>query len=113
MPRKKSTFIFVSAHNASAMASIIPHSENCGNIKTLLHLEQQLTLYMYKCLSHVLRNLQNGGAVYISTRNKLSLILGFLCTTVNNVTLLSMAMQQIGNELDTGKKFTENRVSSG
>jgi hypothetical protein len=53
------------------------NSEYCRNIETLLHLNQQLTLYLYKCLSHVLGKLLNDLAVYFFKHNKLFLILRF------------------------------------
>jgi hypothetical protein len=60
------------------------HSENCRNIKTLLHLHQQLTLYMYTWLSHGLGKLQNNLAVYVFTNNNLCLIFTFLCSTAQS-----------------------------
>jgi len=89
------------------------HSEICGNIKSLLHLEQQLALYIYTCLSHVLGKLQNNCIVYIFAHNNLCLILSLLCSTANNVNLGGTLQQQIGKVLDTGRKFMEKHVSLG
>jgi hypothetical protein len=60
LPLKRSTFLSVSAHNATAMAEIILKNppkkfDFCRNIDTLLALQQQLTLYMYTCMSDGLR----------------------------------------------------------
>ena len=116
MPLKWNTFVFLSAHNVSAIAEIVPkipktHSEYCRNFGTLLALVQHLTLCMYTCPSHVLWSLQNNSALYIFTYYKLCIILSFLCSTAHKFPLRSMAMQQIGTALH-GKKFTHYRVSS-
>jgi hypothetical protein len=87
------------------------NSENCRNIETLLHLDQHLTLYMYKCLSHVLGNLLNDWAVYFFKQNMLFLILSFICSTANNVMKHSIALQQTGTLVD-GITFTHKSVSS-
>ena len=63
-------------------------------------------------LADVLGNLEGKRAVYVFTHNKLCLILSFLCYTVKNVTLRSMAMQQTGTVLDTGMNFSKYRVST-
>ena len=116
IPLKWNTFISLSAHDASAMAETVPktlnkHSEICRKFETLIALEQQLTVYIYTCLSHVLWNLQNNSALYIFTYYKLCIILSFLCSTAYKVPLRSLAMQQTGPLLH-GKKFTHMRVSS-
>ena len=87
------------------------HSANCPNIETLLASEQQLTLYLYTCLWHVLGDHSNNLAVYIFTHYKLCIILSLLCSTAHKVPLRSTAMQQIGTVLH-GKKITQNSVSS-
>jgi hypothetical protein len=91
-----SIFICLSAHNASATADVIRKMPkktfwNLWNFELLLHLEKQLTLYMNTCLSHVLRKHENNWIFYIFT-HKLCLILSFLCSTANNVTLAGLAM---------------------
>lgn len=94
-------------------------------------------LYMYTCLSQILwrkkclstyiltlslflcfqtRSNKKGKTlktteVYIFTYNKLRLLINFLCSTANNVTLRTMLMEQTGTLLD-GKKLTNHRVSS-
>jgi len=68
---------------------------------------------MNTCLLHVLRKPENIWIVYNFTHTDLCLILSFLCSTANDVTLRHIAMQQIGTVLDTGRKFTENHVSLG
>ena len=95
----------LSTLNVSAMAEIIlkkPQklSENCRNIVTLLPLEQQLTLFMCMWLSHVLGNHQKNRAVYSFTLYKLCLILNFLCSTAQKVTLRYLGTQQTGPVLD-------------
>jgi hypothetical protein len=58
---KRSTFICFSAHNAFRIggnytdkAQKSKYLDVCQNTVVLLTLKQQLTLYMYTCLSHVL-----------------------------------------------------------
>lgn len=114
------------------------HQKICWIIETLLALQKQPTLYMYTCLSDVLRrkklsvyvhfnalinsqfsntvkrrgwNLQNKWAVYIFTYNKLCLIINILCSTAKKFTLRSTLMEQTGTVLD-GKKLTNHWVSS-
>jgi len=59
------------------------HSEFCENFKSLLHLNQQLTLYMKTRLSHVLIK-KNGLLTFHNTN--LCLILSFLCSTAKTLT---------------------------
>jgi hypothetical protein len=59
-----------------------------------------------------IQHTEHGESLKSKILNNLFVILKFLCSTANNVTLQSMAMQQTGTVLD-GRKFTKNRVSLG
>ena len=116
MPLNLTTFISLSTNNVSSRLKLYRKShknlsEICRNIVTLLPLEQQLTLFRRLWLSHVLGNHQKNRFVYSFTLYKLCVILSFLCSTAQKVTLRYLGTQQTGPELD-GKKFTHIRVSS-
>ena len=113
---KRNTFMSLSPqimlHNDRNCTEKYPkkHSANCRNFETVLASGQQLTLCMYKWLSHVLGNHQNNSTFCIFTHYNLCIILSFLCSTAHKVPWRSLAMQQIGPVRD-GKKFTQNWVS--
>ena len=113
---KRNTFMSLSPqimlHNDRNCTEKYPkkHSANCRNFETVLASGQQLTLCMYKWLSHVLGNHQNNSTFCIFTHYNLCIILSFLCSTAHKVPLRSVGMQQTGIVLH-GKKFTHNNVS--